>query len=119
MELRTHLIVAIAWAALSLGACGGPDTRPATNDDFRTVQAAEAVQNRNLSIARDPGTACASACEAAGATCAAARQICALARQTEDLDLRSRCQTAEGQCTEAQRQGTENRDDCACPAATP
>ncbi|MBW2463554.1 MAG: hypothetical protein JRH11_18025 [Deltaproteobacteria bacterium] len=121
MRAPIQLIVAISLATISCAAifvpgCGGPDTRPATNDDFRAVQAAEAAQGRNLSIARNPGTACASACDAADVTCDGAGQICDLARQTEDLDLRVRCRAAEERCAEARAQ---DRDDCECPAAAP
>jgi len=116
-----QLIAAISFATISCAAifvtgCGGPDTRPATNDDFRAVQAAEAAQGRSLSIARDPGTACPSACDAADAICDGAEQICNLARQTEDLDLRVRCRDAERRCAEAQ---ALDRDDCECPPVAP
>lgn len=110
---RVTLRALVVFTAVSWTACGASSgTRPATDDDVRAVQIAEARQDASFGAATSTEVACADACSAAARVCEDQRTICALARETEDLDLRARCDSAAQKCTRAAH-ATEDRCPCA------
>ncbi len=95
--------------SLLAAACGGAghDTRPATDDDFRAIQRAEATLESASRLARDPDSSCEEAREATGRGARARAAICGIADETADLDARARCRSASD--SRARGRGGEQR----------
>jgi len=97
-------MLGISSACGLFSGCGasGPDTQPATHDDFRAIQRHEAAIDARLPVATDPGSPCEAALDAAEDVCSAADGICRIADETADLDAIDRCDAAMDGCRAAE-----------------